>query len=62
MQLESKNVYGLTQNTKTSEYMVVFDEFVDKRSYWNGKCAKCNQYNTSPAWCQTCDPQKTALG
>src|SRR5260364_118859 len=26
------------------------------------KCENCNRYNTSEAWCQTCDPQKTTQG
>ncbi|RIB23032.1 kinase-like domain-containing protein [Gigaspora rosea] len=42
--------------------MLVFNEFGSKRNDKNGKCANCNRYNTSSAWCQTCDPQKTALG
>jgi hypothetical protein len=42
--------------------MLVFDEFYNKRNDWNGKCANCKRNNTSPAWCQTCDPQKTAQG
>ena len=58
MQLESESVLGLTQNTTTNEYMLVFDEFGSKRKSKNGKCANCNRYNTSPAWCQACDPQK----
>src|SRR5690348_4941159 len=55
-------VYGLTQSTTTNEHMLVFDGFNFKRDKKNGKCKYCNQYNTSPAWCQTCDPQKTAQG
>ncbi|RIB22931.1 kinase-like domain-containing protein [Gigaspora rosea] len=35
--------------------MLVFDEFYD-RLFYNGSCNSCNQYNTSPAWCQSCDP------
>ena len=62
MKLEGKSIYGLTQNIATNEYMLVFDEFGSKRDKKYGKCAECNRYNTSPAWCQTCDPQKTALG
>ncbi|RIB23019.1 hypothetical protein C2G38_915589 [Gigaspora rosea] len=42
--------------------MLVFNEFGSKRNDRNGKCGNCNRYNTSPAWCQTCDPQKIALG
>jgi hypothetical protein len=61
-QLEDKSIYGLTQNTVTNEYMLVFDEFRSKRYSIYGKCANCKRYNTSPAWCQTCDPQKTTQG
>ncbi|RIB16224.1 hypothetical protein C2G38_2247164 [Gigaspora rosea] len=57
IQLKNLSVYGLTQNTVTNEYMLVFDEFYD-RSYLNGKCTICNRYNTSLSWCQTCAPQK----
>lgn len=35
--------------------MLVFD-------FINGTCVYCNQYNTSPAWCQTCDPPRTIQG
>ncbi|RIB29769.1 kinase-like domain-containing protein [Gigaspora rosea] len=28
----------------------------------NGKCAYCNEDNTSEAWCQTCDPDMTIRG
>ena len=64
MQLNNRNikVYGLTQNTATNEYMTVFDEFCYIRKSENGKCANCNRYNTSKAWCRTCDPQKTIQG
>ncbi|RIB17452.1 kinase-like domain-containing protein [Gigaspora rosea] len=55
-------VYGLTQNTATNEYMLVFDKFHSIRRVWNGNCAYCKQYNTSKAWCQTCDPQRTIQG
>jgi len=51
-------VYGLTQHTAKNEYMLVFDEFGFERLWNNGKCANCNRYNTSSAWCRTCDPQK----
>ncbi|CAG8776565.1 7520_t:CDS:1, partial [Acaulospora morrowiae] len=27
-----------------------------------GKCAQCERYNTSKAWCQSCDPSKTTQG
>src|SRR6185437_12393813 len=39
---------------------LVFND--SKRSSRKGKCAHCNRYNTSPAWCQTCDPQRTTQG
>ncbi|RIB23021.1 hypothetical protein C2G38_2033095 [Gigaspora rosea] len=39
--------------------MLVFD-FERYSSY--GKCSSCNRYNTSLAWCQSCDPQKTTQG
>src|SRR5260363_210218 len=55
-------VYGLTQHTTKNEYLLVFDEFGFERKCYNGKCANCNRYNTSRAWCRTCDPQKTAQG
>ncbi|RIB30914.1 kinase-like domain-containing protein [Gigaspora rosea] len=62
MQLNKKHiVYGITQNTVTDKYMMVF-EFYYERNIQNGKCENCNRYNTSPAWCQTCDPQKIAQG
>ncbi|RIB18999.1 kinase-like domain-containing protein [Gigaspora rosea] len=52
-------VYGLTQDTTTNEYILVFDF---ERNVFNGECANCNRYNTSSAWCRTCDPQKTIKG
>ncbi|RIB28808.1 kinase-like domain-containing protein [Gigaspora rosea] len=55
-------VFGLTHDTATNEYMLVFDEFGSKRMNFNGKCESCNRFNTSEAWCQTCDPQKTTRG
>lgn len=41
---------------------MIFDEFHYKRDWVNGKCVHCNRYNTSPAWCQTCNPRRTAQG
>lgn len=32
------------------------------RSPGNGKCATCNQYNTTPRWCRTCDPKLATQG
>ncbi|RIB22815.1 kinase-like domain-containing protein [Gigaspora rosea] len=55
-------IYGITQNKITNEYMLVFDEFYSKRVRCNGNCTHCNRYNTSKAWCQTCDPKSTAQG
>ena len=62
MQLEDRSIYGLTQNIITNEYMIVFDQFSSKRDEYYGKCTSCNRNNTSPAWCQTCDPQKITQG
>ncbi|RIB04266.1 hypothetical protein C2G38_695917 [Gigaspora rosea] len=60
MQLKENVVYGITQNPETNQYIVVIpDEFNSRRSYLNGKCNSCKQYNTSPAWCQSCDPWRT---
>jgi serine/threonine protein kinase len=42
--------------------MLVFDKFHSRRDELNGNCAVCTRYNTSPAWCQTCDPQITIQG
>ncbi|RIB18998.1 kinase-like domain-containing protein [Gigaspora rosea] len=52
-------VYGLTQDTATNKYILIFDF---ERHLTNGECVNCNRYNTSPAWCQTCDSQKTIQG
>ena len=42
--------------------MLVLDKFNSKRNRGNGKCTHCKRYNTSPAWCQMCDPYKTIQG
>ncbi|RIB23771.1 hypothetical protein C2G38_791421 [Gigaspora rosea] len=42
--------------------MEVPDKFGDSRKEEYGKCKSCNYDNTSPAWCQSCDLWKTALG
>ncbi|CAG8567436.1 4678_t:CDS:10 [Acaulospora morrowiae] len=55
-------VYGITQNTTTGHYMIAFDNFGNTRDTKNGKCAQCKRYNTSFAWCQSCDPFKTTQG
>ncbi|RIB24769.1 hypothetical protein C2G38_615737 [Gigaspora rosea] len=63
MRLESEKskLLGITLNTSTCEYMIVFEELHNRNSY-NGLCLHCNRYNTSPAWCQTCDPPRTTQG
>ncbi|RIB22746.1 hypothetical protein C2G38_2033338 [Gigaspora rosea] len=62
MQLEGNVVYGITQNTETNQYIIVIpDEFNSRRNHSYGVCIYCNFYNTSPAWCQSCDPWKVAL-
>ncbi|RIB20888.1 hypothetical protein C2G38_1152820 [Gigaspora rosea] len=38
--------------------MIVIDFYSDKRKSVNGNCEYCRRYNTSPAWCQLCDPPK----
>ncbi|CAG8555762.1 16716_t:CDS:10, partial [Acaulospora morrowiae] len=59
---DSENkIYGITQHT-TGEYMIVFDKFSSIRDNINGKCVRCKRYNTSEAWCQSCDPFKTTQG
>ncbi|RIB04710.1 kinase-like domain-containing protein [Gigaspora rosea] len=55
-------IYGLTQNTKTNEYMMVFDGFHSLRYQGFGCCIRCKQYNTLEAWCQACDPQIATQG
>lgn len=59
MQLANIEIYGLTQNTNTGEYMMVYDVYYSERKK---KCTHCNKHNTSPAWCQACDPQKITQG
>ncbi|RIB22745.1 hypothetical protein C2G38_954481 [Gigaspora rosea] len=62
MQLEGNVVYGITQNTKTNQYIIVIpDEFNSRRNNSNGVCKYCKCYNTSPAWCQSCDPRREVL-
>jgi hypothetical protein len=39
-----------------------FYKFISNRNGLYGKCANCKRDNTSLAWCQTCDLQKTAQG
>src|SRR5260364_95461 len=59
MQSNGNVVYGITKNTETNQYIIVIpDEFGSRRNDSNGKCIYCEHYNTSPAWCQSCDPWK----
>ncbi|RIB15598.1 kinase-like domain-containing protein [Gigaspora rosea] len=58
MQLGKYRIHGITQNTETGQYMIVIDFYSEKRKSINGNCKYCNRYNTSPAWCQLCDPRK----
>ncbi|RIB00024.1 hypothetical protein C2G38_2061854 [Gigaspora rosea] len=59
MELERNIIYGVTKDMVTNQYiMVVPDEFSSKRIASNGKCMYCKHNNTSPAWCQSCDPWK----
>ncbi|RIB09097.1 kinase-like domain-containing protein [Gigaspora rosea] len=55
-------IYGITKNTSTNKYMLVFEEFGLKRCKEHGICKLCERYNTSPAWCQTCDPKTVIHG
>ncbi|RIB20218.1 hypothetical protein C2G38_1214171 [Gigaspora rosea] len=56
---EENVVYGITHNTETNQYMIVIpDEFNSRRNDLNGICKYCGHRNTSPAWCQSCDPWK----
>ncbi|CAG8553981.1 1787_t:CDS:2, partial [Acaulospora morrowiae] len=55
-------LYGITQDTMTDQYMIVFDEFYYRRSITDGKCKQCERNNTSEAWCLSCDPFKTTQG
>ncbi|CAG8444192.1 17644_t:CDS:10 [Acaulospora morrowiae] len=62
MQSDNYKIYGITQDTKTSQYMIAFDSFSSTRYHFYEKCAECDRYNTSEAWCQSCDPYKTTQG
>ncbi|RIB19058.1 kinase-like domain-containing protein [Gigaspora rosea] len=59
---DEHKVYGITQNISTNNYMLVFEEFGLKRCKEHGICKLCEIYNTSPAWCQTCDPKSVLHG
>ncbi|RIB12797.1 kinase-like domain-containing protein [Gigaspora rosea] len=62
MQQKGSAIYGITQSTKTNRYAIVIpDEFNSRRNKSYGICKYCNYYNTSPAWCQSCDPWRAAL-
>ncbi|RIB20018.1 kinase-like domain-containing protein [Gigaspora rosea] len=59
MKVEGNILYGISQDEKTKEYiMVIPDEFSSRRNASNGECEHCKKCNTSPAWCQSCDPLK----
>ncbi|CAG8570336.1 18360_t:CDS:2 [Acaulospora morrowiae] len=55
-------IYGITQDSKTSQYMIVFDSFDSRRDCFHGRCSQCERYNTSKAWCQSCDPFEITQG
>ena len=38
------------------------DEYSKKRDEKYGECPTCNRYNTSWAWCQSCDPKLLTEG
>jgi len=38
------------------------DEYSGKREYCYEECPTCNRYNTSLAWCQSCDPKLLTEG
>ncbi|CAG8636513.1 18510_t:CDS:2, partial [Acaulospora morrowiae] len=57
----NNKVYGITQDT-TGQYMIVFEDSYFIRYKIFGECTQCERYNTSTAWCQSCDPFKTTQG
>ncbi|CAG8553549.1 4266_t:CDS:2, partial [Acaulospora morrowiae] len=57
-----RKIFGITQDTTTDQYIIVFDDFYHRRNFVYGKCAQCKRYNTTKAWCQSCDPFKTTQG
>ncbi|CAG8782672.1 12765_t:CDS:2, partial [Acaulospora morrowiae] len=59
---EKHTLYGITQDTITGQYMVVFDDFYSIRNIIYGYCTQCEGFDTSEAWCQSCDPFKTTQG
>lgn len=42
---ENKRIYGITQNTDTKDYIIV---------YCNGYCGKCGEEYTLHKWCKPC--------
>ncbi|RIB26275.1 hypothetical protein C2G38_2065274 [Gigaspora rosea] len=60
MQVEKYRIHGITKNTETGDYMIVLDFYYNERMLSNGTCEHCKRFNTSPAWCQSCDPWKSA--
>ncbi|RIB22741.1 hypothetical protein C2G38_2033335 [Gigaspora rosea] len=58
IQSKKYRIHGITQDTETGQYMLVTDFYNNKRMPVNGICEHCKRYNTSPVWCQLCDPPK----
>ncbi|RIB23535.1 hypothetical protein C2G38_2171062 [Gigaspora rosea] len=56
MMNEKHKIYGVTQDDKTKQYMIVLDYYYNKRNNDYEKCEQCGRYNTQPVWCQSCDP------
>ncbi|CAG8529826.1 1044_t:CDS:2 [Acaulospora morrowiae] len=50
-------LYGITQDTETNQFMVIYDAIDFMRNREFGRCARCRRYNTSQTWCQSCDPK-----
>src|SRR5437763_6601899 len=48
--------------TDSNQMNIDYDEYSDKRKEYCGKCPTCNKYNTSDAWCQSCDTQLLVQG
>ncbi|RIB07248.1 kinase-like domain-containing protein [Gigaspora rosea] len=62
---EAGNFMGI-RKTAICYYFGIGVEINENKYYeWNeksskyGNCAHCNEYNTQPAWCLSCDPDKT---
>ncbi|RIB27230.1 kinase-like domain-containing protein [Gigaspora rosea] len=58
MMKENHKIYGITQDVKTEQYMIVLDYYYDKRNEEYGICEQCKRNITNPVWCQSCDPSK----